>query len=144
MKPDVFKEGGPVIVNGRQVDISVEAINEYSVLEDVNHTGGHADDHVLAMNNEELAKDLRRSGTGTWLSSRAVLTIEELHFNAAFWYKFCYYSLFPKSTWGMVSPDMTFVLYSIRHNLPINIGVLVRKQIVAIGYSKVVRCVFLV
>ncbi|KAL5822460.1 hypothetical protein ACOSQ4_020360 [Xanthoceras sorbifolium] len=135
MIPDVFKKGGPVNVRGRQVGISVESKNEYFGLEDVNHMGGHADDPVVTLYNEELVKDLQRSRKGSWLSSRAVLTTEELHFDSALWNEFCLYSLFPNENGGMVSPDMAYVLYSIRHNLPINIGFLIRQQIADIGNS---------
>ncbi|KAL5757460.1 hypothetical protein ACOSP7_020071 [Xanthoceras sorbifolium] len=141
MIPDVFKKGGPVNVRGRQVDISVESKNEYFGLEDVNHMGGHADDPVVTLYNEELVKDLQ-SRKGSWLSSRAVLTTEELHFDSALWNEFCLYSLFPNENGGMVSPDMAYVLYSIRHNLPINIGFLIRQQIADIGNSGLVTCDF--
>ncbi|KAL5834482.1 hypothetical protein ACOSQ4_013979 [Xanthoceras sorbifolium] len=87
MIPDVFMNDGPVNVKGRQVAITVEAINEYYMLEN----------------------DLRTSGEGTWLSNRAVLKIEELHLDSAFWNEFCLYSLFPKSSRSMVSPVMAYV-----------------------------------
>ncbi|KAL5760692.1 hypothetical protein ACOSQ2_019530 [Xanthoceras sorbifolium] len=142
MIPDVFKKGGLVSVKGRQVDISVKSINEYFRLEDVNHMSGHTDDPVLTLYNEELVKDLRRSGKGSWLSSRAVLIKEELHFDAAFWKKFCLYSLFSKSSNSMLILDMAYVLYSICHNLPINFGYIIRQQIAVTGYCGVGRCGF--
>ncbi|KAL5834484.1 hypothetical protein ACOSQ4_013981 [Xanthoceras sorbifolium] len=132
MIPDVFKNGGPLSVKGHEVHISVEAINEYYELENVNHTGEHTDNPTLTLYNEDLVRDFHMSGKGTWLSSRAVMKSEELPLDSTFWYEFCLYYLFPKSTRGMVSPDVAYVLYSIRHNLPINIGFLIRQQITAI------------
>ncbi|KAL5760691.1 hypothetical protein ACOSQ2_019529 [Xanthoceras sorbifolium] len=136
MIPDVFKEGGPMNVRGRQVHISVEGINEYYGLENVNHTGGHAQDPILTMYNEELAKDLRMSGTGKWFSYHAVMKREDLQLDSAVWFDFCSYSLFPKSTRGMLIPDMAYVLYSICHNLPINVGYFIRQQISDIRYNR--------
>ncbi|KAL5844052.1 hypothetical protein ACOSQ3_010080 [Xanthoceras sorbifolium] len=126
MIPDVFMNGGTVNVKGCQVAISVEAINEYYGLEN---------NPLLTQYNKELAKDLRTSGKGTWFSNHAILKSEELHLDSAFWNEFCLYSLFPKSMQSMVSPDMAYVLYSIRHNLSINIGYLIRQEITAIGFN---------
>ncbi|KAL5836882.1 hypothetical protein ACOSQ3_014051 [Xanthoceras sorbifolium] len=95
IRANVFMNGGPVNVKGRQVAIIMEAINKYYMLENYN---------------EELVKDLRTRGEGTWLSNCAVLKSEELHLDLAFWNEFCLYSLFPKSSRSMVSPDMAYVL----------------------------------
>ncbi|KAH7571409.1 hypothetical protein JRO89_XS04G0045500 [Xanthoceras sorbifolium] len=83
---DVFKNGGPLSVKGHQVHISVEAVNEYYELENVNHTGEHTDNPTLTLYNEDLVRDLRMSGKGTWLSSRAVMKSEELQLDSTFWY----------------------------------------------------------
>ncbi|KAL5747095.1 hypothetical protein ACOSQ2_024392 [Xanthoceras sorbifolium] len=109
MVPEEFMIGGPIFVKGHEVDMNAEAINEYYKLEtDLNHVGGLATNPILTPYNKVVAKDLQTSGKATCTSSRAVMKREEL--------------------------QMTFVLYNILYNLPINIGSLIRQQITAIGF----------
>ncbi|KAL5808315.1 hypothetical protein ACOSQ3_029006 [Xanthoceras sorbifolium] len=85
MVPEEFLIGGPVFVKGHEVDISVEAINEYYRLEtDVNHVGGLAPNPNLTPYNEDLAKYLRTSGTAIWTSSGDVMKCEELRLDSEF------------------------------------------------------------
>ncbi|KAL5764163.1 hypothetical protein ACOSQ2_016757 [Xanthoceras sorbifolium] len=71
---DDFLASGPVMVRGRPVFMSVEAINEYFGLEtDPSLVDDLAAHPHFTHYNEELTKDLRSSGKPIWNSKSAIL-----------------------------------------------------------------------
>ncbi|KAL5798673.1 hypothetical protein ACOSQ2_003493 [Xanthoceras sorbifolium] len=133
-----FLTNGPIMVKGRPIFISVEAINEYFGLEtDTTLMDGLAPNPNFTHYNEELATDLRRNGEPTWNSKSSIMRHAELRLDSAFWNVFVCHSLLLRRHRATITQDLACVLYIIRHDLPINIGYIIKQEIAVIACTKV-------
>ncbi|KAL5747929.1 hypothetical protein ACOSQ2_025226 [Xanthoceras sorbifolium] len=122
-----FLNDGPIIVRGQPVFMMAAAINEYFGLEtDPSLKKGLATYSHFTHYNEELAKDLRSSGNPTWNSRSAIMRHAELRLESAFWNIFVCHSLLPRRHRTTITQDLACVLYSICHDLPINVGCIIK------------------
>ncbi|KAL5816017.1 hypothetical protein ACOSQ3_024395 [Xanthoceras sorbifolium] len=134
-----FFIGGLVMVRGRPIFMSVEAINEYFGLEtDTTLVDGLAPHLNFIHYNEELAKDLRRSREPTWNFRSSILRHVELWLDSAFWNVFICHSLLLRWHRTTITQDLACVQYSICHDLPINIGYIIKQEIAAVACTKAV------
>ncbi|KAL5766356.1 hypothetical protein ACOSP7_016973 [Xanthoceras sorbifolium] len=97
---EVFDNGGTVYVRGRQVHMSVMAINDYYILDtDADHVDWEALNPKCIAYGDALA----------------------------------YYYMLPSEQGEILGKKMASFIYAIRHNLPINIGYLIRQSIAKMG-----------
>ncbi|KAL5766335.1 hypothetical protein ACOSP7_016952 [Xanthoceras sorbifolium] len=131
---DVFENGGAVYVRGRQVHMTVKAINDYYRLDtDADHVDWEALNPKCIAYRDALAQDLGTIRQPTRTSSGIVMFREQLKLDSAFWNEFSYYSVLPSEQGAILSKKMACFIYAIRHNLPINIGYLIRQSIAKMG-----------
>ncbi|KAL5764601.1 hypothetical protein ACOSQ2_017195 [Xanthoceras sorbifolium] len=96
MVQDVFENGGAVYVRGRQVHMTVKAINDYYRLDtDADHVDWEALNPKCIAYRDALAQDLGTIRQPTRTSSGIVMFREQLKLDSAFWNEFSYYSVLP-------------------------------------------------
>ena len=125
MIPNIFEQGGPVFVRGKNVYISPKDINgglgtkSYLEFED-----RYQNENDYKMYNLNLAKVIQEYPNPHWRKGTK-LTRRQLGFKQLFWNIFFSYSLIPTKHRNSVSLKMTIILYCKSKKLKFNVGNLI-------------------
>ncbi|KAI3735955.1 hypothetical protein L6452_15482 [Arctium lappa] len=139
MIPPVFNEFHTVMVRGRQVTVTMDAICEYFGIDRPNHLGlrygvsqiPNVADHET--HSGIIASSLRMNGEADWRDRVAEIRKSELPLELAIWMLFLKTNLLPSQHNTYADPLVARVLYCIQHNLPLDVGHIVQLEMTDAG-----------
>ncbi|KAI3771177.1 hypothetical protein L6452_02336 [Arctium lappa] len=139
MIPPVFNEFHTVMVRGRQVTVTMDAICEYFGIDRPNHLGlrygvsqiPNVADHET--HSGIIASSLRMNGEADWRDRVEEIRKSELPLELAIWMLFLKTNLLPSQHNTYADPLVARVLYCIQHNLPLDVGHIVRLEMTDAG-----------
>ncbi|KAL5791764.1 hypothetical protein ACOSP7_000358 [Xanthoceras sorbifolium] len=134
MYPPHFHDHGIVPVRGVQIRITPEIINQHFGIVPQPHLRlGYPELLLFSDHNSELAASLRMSGEGVWHEGDGSIRHRQLHIDATFWQVFSDFSLRPTKRRTTLIMETARLIHYIRAGLALDIGVLIRDEILHVG-----------